>query len=145
MRILALDYGRVHTGTAISDPTGTVARPLEDVSDVTTEAGLEKIAAIARREGAARVVVGMPVSLSGETGPQARETGRFLESLRRLLDIPVSSWDERFTSKLAAEKERDSSSSSHSLAACYLLENFLASRQYKSMAADEGRGEGGRR
>ena len=145
MRILALDYGHAHTGTAISDPTGTVARPLEDISDAMSEAGLEQIVEIARREGAAHVVVGMPVSLSGETGPQAQETIRFMETLRQLLDIPVSSWDERFTSKLAAEKGRDSSSSGHSLAACYLLENFLASQQYKGMVADGSRGEDGRR
>jgi len=131
MRILALDYGSAHTGVAICDPTGTVVRPLTPVSDADKKVGLEAIAKLVRSEGAGAVLVGMPVSLAGTHSAQADATGKFIIRLKEILDVPVLSWDERFTSKLAREKARSSDSSSHSLAACILLESFLGSREYR--------------
>jgi putative Holliday junction resolvase len=131
LRILALDYGRIHTGAAISDPTGTIVRPLDPVRDANSEQGIGKISVMTEQEGANAVVVGMPVSLNGERGAQARETEIFIEALEKSLDLPVFTWDERFTSKMAAAKGRFSDSDPHSLAACCLLEDYLASEEFQ--------------
>lgn len=131
MRVLAIDYGRVSTGVAVSDPTGTIVRPLEEIADAGTDAGIERIRGLLDAERAELVVVGMPVSLSGEQGGQARETLGFMDTLSEALSVPVISWDERFTSKIAAARGRHSNSSEHSLAACCLLEDYLGSAQHE--------------
>jgi len=133
-RILALDYGRVHTGVAVSDPSGTVVRPLDPIDDAASAAGLKRIASQVEEERVGLIMVGMPVSLSGEVGPQAKETADFVAALRDFLDVPVKTWDERFTSKIADIKGRFSKSSPHSLAACCLLEDYIGSDDFKRRA-----------
>ncbi|MDW8339263.1 MAG: Holliday junction resolvase RuvX, partial [Thermoleophilia bacterium] len=102
MKVLALDYGRARTGVAVSDATGTIARPLGVVERAASSQGLARIAELAREEGVERVIVGLPLTLRGERGRQARETETFVHALRRALDIPVEMVDERFTTALAA-------------------------------------------
>jgi putative Holliday junction resolvase len=63
MKVLALDYGSARTGVAVSDPTGTVARPLCIVERAASEAGLARLRELVLEEGAERVVVGMPLTL----------------------------------------------------------------------------------
>ncbi|MDQ3992858.1 MAG: Holliday junction resolvase RuvX, partial [Actinomycetota bacterium] len=92
MKVLALDYGPARTGVAVSDPTGSVARPLEVVERASTEAGLARLVELVRVEQPARVVVGLPLTLSGELGEQARETERFLAALRQAVDVPVETY-----------------------------------------------------
>ena len=99
---MALDYGAARTGVAISDATGTLARPLTVVERAASEAGLRELAALVAAEGAERVVVGLPLTLRGEEGLQANETALFVDALRAAVDIPVESFDERFTTTLAA-------------------------------------------
>ncbi len=104
MRSLCIDLGQRRVGVAVSDPTGTIARPLIVLQRKERQPLLEAIAAIARREGAARVIVGLPLSLSGDAGPQARSTMRFVEELRATIgDIPVDVWDERYSTTQAQE------------------------------------------
>ena len=74
MKVLALDYGSARTGVAVSDPTGTLARPLEVVENASTPAGLRQLAELVRREEVGSLVVGLPVTLRGERGAQAEET-----------------------------------------------------------------------
>lgn len=131
MRIMALDYGRVHTGAAVCDPSGTIVRPLHAIREAASPEGLSKIKSIVKTEEVEGVIVGMPVTLSGERGPQAQETEDFIAVLRSAIDVPVDSWDERFTSKLAALKGRYSESDPHSLAACCLLEDYLGSEEFR--------------
>ena len=100
--MLALDYGSARTGVAVSDATGTLARPLGVVERAATPAGLRRLAELVAAEGAERVVVGLPLTLRGEAGAQAEETAAFVASLEALLDVPVESFDERFTTALAA-------------------------------------------
>lgn len=126
-RILALDYGRVHTGAAVCDPSGTIVRPLEAIDEAASPEGIRKIAKLVEEEDIGAVIVGLPVSLDGGHGAQAAETKEFIENLAGALDVQVSPWDERFTSKLAEQKGRFSKSDPHSLAACCLLEDFLDS------------------
>lgn len=102
MKVLALDFGAARTGVAVSDPTGTLARPVGVVERAASTAGIERVAALVREEGAECVVVGLPLTLRGERGEQARETERFVEALRAVLNVPVETFDERFTTALAA-------------------------------------------
>ncbi len=127
VKVLALDYGSRHTGVAVSDPTGSIVRPLDEIEDAGSERGLEAIAARVAKEGAELVVVGMPLTLRGEEGSQAKETAAFIEKLAARLDIAVEAYDERFTSSIAAG--RGGNASRHSIAACCLLEDFLQSQQ----------------
>jgi putative Holliday junction resolvase len=101
LKILALDYGSARTGVAVSDPTGTIARPFGVVERAATDEGLRRLRDLVREEQAERVVVGLPLTLRGEVGAQAEETNRFVEQLRAALDVPVETLDERFTTTLA--------------------------------------------
>ena len=125
MKVLALDYGAARTGVAISDPTGTLARPLGVVERAATEPGLARVAELVRDEGAERVVVGLPLTLRGERGSQARETERFVQALRAAVPVPVEMLDERFTTVLAADGRR-SAVSEDAKAAAHLLATYLA-------------------
>ena len=125
MKVLALDYGAARTGVAVSDPTGTLARPLEVVERAASETGLARIAALIEAEGAERVVVGLPLTLRGERGEQAAETERFVELLRGVAAVPVEALDERFTTALAG-RARGSAAPEDARAAAHLLETYLA-------------------
>src|SRR5207253_5439911 len=89
VKVLALDYGSARTGVAVSDATGTIARPLCVVERAATPDGLERLAALIAAEGAERVVVGMPLTMRGERGEQALETERFVDELRRSTTRPI--------------------------------------------------------
>ena len=127
MKVLALDYGSARTGVAVSDPTGTVARPLEVVERAGSEAGLARVLELARTEGAEQIVVGLPVTLRGERGAQAEETERFLARLRGATDVPVETFDERFTTVLA--RSGAAQAPEDAVAAAHLLTSYL---QWKS-------------
>lgn len=129
MKVLALDYGAARTGVAVSDATGTIARPLGVVPRAATEDGLAELRALVREHDPARVVVGMPLTLRGERGAQALETEAFVEALRGAVDVPVETYDERFTTALAAKD--GGAADEDARAAAHLLESYL-------------RGEGGR-
>lgn len=120
MKVLALDYGAARTGVAVSDPTGTLARPLRIVRDAASERGLEELAELVRAEDAERVVVGLPLTLRGERGAQADETERFASALETVVDVPVERFDERFTTKLAGPGGDDDAR-----AAAHLLTSYL--------------------
>ena len=123
MKVLALDFGSARTGVAVSDPTGTLARPVGVVERAATDAGLETVAELIRAEEAERVVVGMPLTLRGEHGEQARATAEFVEALRLLVTVPVETFDERFTTDLA--EQTPSSASLDARAAAHLLSSYL--------------------
>jgi putative holliday junction resolvase len=125
VKIVALDFGAARTGVAISDPTGTIARPFGIVERAASEPGLERLAELIRDEGAERVIVGLPLTLRGEHGAQARETDAFVEALRAAVDVPVESYDERFTTGLAASVGSDEAPED-ARAAAHLLSSYLA-------------------
>ena len=120
---MALDYGSARTGVAVSDPTGTVARPLGVVEKASTESGLVELARLAREESVERVVVGLPLTLRGTRGDQAAETESFVGALRGVLDVPVELFDERFTTDLA--QQTDGTAPEDALAAAHLLSGWL--------------------
>ena len=123
MKVLALDYGSARTGVAVSDVTGTLARPLCVVERASTPQGLDRVVALIKDEAAERVIVGLPLTLRGEHGKQARETDLFVEALRARVEVPVVSFDERFTTVIAAQTP--SSSSEDARAAAHLLSSYL--------------------
>jgi putative holliday junction resolvase len=123
VRVLALDYGAARTGVAVSDATGTIALPLEVVERAATPAGVQRIGEIVREREAERVVVGLPLTLRGEHGRQARETDAFVSLLRDELDVPVETYDERFTTALAARASGGAPEDAR--AAAHLLESYL--------------------
>jgi putative pre-16S rRNA nuclease len=123
VKVLALDYGRARTGVAVSDPTGQVARPLCVVERAATEAGIAALAELVRDEGAERVIVGLPLTLKGERGEQARETEQFVRELRTAIDVPVESFDERFTTDLA--EQGGGKAPQDAQAAAHLLTSYL--------------------
>jgi putative holliday junction resolvase len=120
VKVLALDYGSARTGVAVSDPTGTLARPLRTVLGASSDAGLRELAELVRTEEAERVVVGLPLTLRGEVGKQAEETERFAAALEAILDVPVERFDERFTTTLAGPGGNDDAR-----AAAHLLTSYL--------------------
>jgi putative Holliday junction resolvase len=120
LKVLALDYGSARTGVAVSDPSGTLARPLCVVERAGTAAGLARLRELVQEEGAERVVVGLPLTLRGTRGEQARETEGFVESLRAAVDIPIETFDERFTTTLAGPGPDDDAR-----AAAHLLSSYL--------------------
>jgi putative Holliday junction resolvase len=120
LKILALDYGSARTGVAVSDPTGSLARPLCVVERAGSPDGLTRLRELVREEEADRVVVGLPLTLRGTKGEQALETERFVEGLRAAVDVPVETFDERFTTTLAGPGAGDDAR-----AAAHLLSSYL--------------------
>ena len=134
MRILALDYGDARIGCALSDPSGTLVRPAAVIEPPDTAA----VAELARREGAELIVVGLPLHLGGAEGQQAQRTREFCERLRAEVEIPVETYDERLTTRMAAASRRAGASAAEdSLAAAHLLEGYLA-----AMRGRKGDGHG---
>jgi putative Holliday junction resolvase len=134
MRVLALDYGSARCGCALSDPTGELATPIEPVQRPATRRGLQRLRALVEDRGVQRVVVGLPLSLSGEDSAQTSEARAFAASLEEVIgDVPVEVFDERFTTRMA--QRAGGSGSEDSRAAAHLLEGWLARR------AAAGRGE----
>ena len=123
MRVLALDYGSARCGVAVSDPTGTLATPLDPVLQPGTRKGFGRVLAAVRQAGAERVVVGLPLSLSGADSAQTAETRAFAERLGAALEVPVELYDERFTTRLA--HEAGGAASLDSRAAAVLLDGWL--------------------
>jgi putative Holliday junction resolvase len=126
VKVVALDYGSARTGVAVSDPTGTLARPIGVIERAGTEAGLERLVELIASEGAERVVVGVPLTLRGERGEQAVETERFVDQLRRAIDVPVEGFDERFTTDLAEQDPGSRNLPPDARAAAHLLTSYLA-------------------
>lgn len=134
MKVLALDYGAARTGVAVSNATGTLARPLETVERAATPDGLRRLREIVQEQGADVVVVGLPLTLRGERGSQAVETEEFVEALRQVVPVPVEMYDERFTTSLAAAVP--GAAPEDARAAAHLLESYLERTSAKRVPAD---------
>ena len=126
MRVLALDYGSARCGCAVSDPTGTLATPLEAVPTPASRRGRARLRELVDELGAELVVVGLPLSLSGGDSAQTAEARQFAATLERTLPVPVELYDERFTTRLA--ERTGGRASEDSRAAAHLLEGWLAHR-----------------
>lgn len=126
MRVLALDHGLARCGCAISDPTATVVRPLA----VLEPPDPGDAARLAVELGADLVVVGLPLGLGGESGGQAAAARQFRDHVAALVEVPVETYDERLTTRMAQRSARAGAAAAEdSLAAAHLLESYLASRK----------------
>lgn len=125
MRVVALDHGTVRTGVAVSDLTGTLARPVGVIEGIDGEPGFERLLALLREQAPERIVVGLPVSLAGGEHGQARRARAFAARLGAAVATPIVLYDERFTSKLA--DQRGGRASRDARAAATLLEDYLRS------------------
>jgi len=123
MKVVALDFGAARTGVAVSDATGTLARPVGVVERAATPAGLDRLVAVVVEHDAELVLVGLPLTLRGERGEQARETEAFVEALRTRLAVPVETYDERFTTTLA--QQTGGRAPEDAVAAAHLLQGWL--------------------
>ena len=129
--MLALDHGTVRIGAAICDPTGTLCTPLPVIEPPEADA----VAALVREREVERVVVGLPVHLSGEEGTQAALARAFAEELGEVIEVPVDTYDERLTSRMADVSRREGAGASRdSIAAAHLLEAYLMSLARKGEA-----------
>jgi len=125
VRVLALDYGSARCGCALSDPTGTLATPIDVVERPATRRGFARVVELVRDRGAERVVVGLPLGLSGADTDQTREARAWAARLAAAVPVPVELYDERFTTAIAARSAGDRASED-SRAAAVLLEDWLA-------------------
>ena len=126
MRILALDHGSARCGCAVCDPTGTIVTPIDPISPPDPAA----VAALVAEREVGEVLVGLPVSLDGTEGAQAAAARAFADEVAALVDVPVETYDERLTTRLAAASRRAGSKASEdSLAAAHLLDSYLLARE----------------
>ncbi|MFN8112315.1 MAG: Holliday junction resolvase RuvX [Solirubrobacterales bacterium] len=126
MRALAIDHGAARCGCALSDPSGTIVRPIDPIEPPDPAA----VPPLVAEHGVEVVVVGLPVSLDGTEGSQAATAREFADDLASRLDVPVETYDERLTTKMAAASRRGGSRAAEdSLAAAHLLEGWLMARE----------------
>jgi putative pre-16S rRNA nuclease len=123
VRVLALDYGSARCGCALSDPTGTLATPIDAIERPATGKGFARVVELVRDREAERVVVGLPLGLSGADTDQTREARAWADRLAGAVAVPVELYDERFTTALA--HQAGGSAALDSRAAAILLDEWL--------------------
>jgi putative Holliday junction resolvase len=125
VRVLALDPGAARCGCAISDPTGVLARPLPVIEPPDARVVAELVA----EHSVELVIVGLPVGLSGTEGAQAGMARRFRDEVATLVEVPVETYDERLTTRLAQRTLRSGAAAAEdSIAAAHILESYLRAR-----------------
>ena len=131
--ILALDFGQVRIGAAISDELQLLAHPLETIP--ANERALSRVTEIVREKKVDHVVAGLPKRLNGQVGTAATDVLEFVEKLREILPCPVVTWDERLTTAAAHRALRDAGKKTRQtrgyidqVAAQIILQSYLDSR-----------------
>jgi putative Holliday junction resolvase len=120
---LAVDPGEARIGLAVSDPGGTIARPLRILRHRSRTSDAERILSEARACGSAAIVVGLALDEEGRQGPQARRAQRLVEALKARADIPILTWDESFSTEQALQLR--SPTAVDARAAAVFLQDFL--------------------
>ena len=135
MRILALDFGERRIGVALSDAGEFLATPLTTIRSHSPASDVAEVLRLAAEHEAGEIVVGLPYSLSGQVGPQARLVTGFIERLSASSPVNVTSWDERFSSQEAERLLRESGrrpsrqrDKVDAAAAAVILQSYLDSR-----------------
>ena len=134
-RVIALDVGDVRIGVAISDPTGTIAQPLEVYRRVGYGPDGKYVKALCDKYGTDHVLLGLPLNMDGSLGPQAQKAQAFGEVLRERHGLSISYQDERMTTVTAEHvlisgsvRREDRKLYVDKLAAAVILEQWLASQ-----------------
>lgn len=100
-RVLGVDYGGRRTGLAMSDEASCIAFPRTTLECTRADQAAAAVARYAAAEGAGKIVVGWPLDMSGGEGPRIAATRKFLDELRKRTELPVETWDERLSTKIA--------------------------------------------
>ena len=136
MRVLSLDVGEKRIGLALSDPTGLLATPLTTIVSRGNLLDVKAVLDIATRHDVGEIIVGLPISLSGHQGKQAKLVVQFIKALAKTTNIPLRSLDERYSSVEAKKLLRDSGiqpsrNKSHidAAAAAVILQSYLDSNR----------------
>lgn len=136
MRILALDVGERRIGLAVSDPTGLLASPIDAIDLDGDEPAHERAARHTSGLELSEIVVGMPYSMSGERGRQAGRVAAFVREFSRLVEVPVTTVDERLSTAQAERLLRGQGVETSrekgrldSAAAAVILQSYLDSRR----------------
>ena len=103
MKYLGIDHGNVRIGVAISDPTGSLARPLRIMKHISRSEDALNVANLAQVEGCQVIVVGLPLDADGSMGFRARSVNRFIEELQCQTDLSVIAWDESHSTQHALQ------------------------------------------
>lgn len=135
MRIMGIDYGTKRIGVAVSDPSCTMAHPLDTVPVRPDGSHVEQLGKIARDYGVTRVVVGLPINMDGSVGESAKKATEFSQALHHALNVPVELWDERLTTSEAHDllirlevKGRKRRRIIDKIAAGIILQSYLEAR-----------------
>jgi len=135
MRILALDFGTKRIGVAMSDELLLTAQGSQTIYRSEPAKDLELIANLVKENGVSEVIVGLPLSMDGSYSAKTREVVEFADSLSKVIDVPIKTWDERLTTVVAerALLEADMSRAKRKkltdkLAAQVILQGYLDSR-----------------
>ena len=123
-RILAVDPGEVRLGLAISDLTGTIARPLLVFKHISRGEDARRILELASEHDVAKILVGVALDMEGEVGSQARKGIRLADALRDKGDLPVLTWDESGSTQ-AAQRNRGRDPMLDARAAAFFLQEYL--------------------
>ncbi len=132
MRILAVDPGEKRIGLAISDPTATIASPLTVVQHVSRAVDAASIADLAVQQQVGLIVIGKSLDEDGLPTPASRRADRLLEAIRQQCAIPITTWDESFSTQAARQarlemsvSRRQRSGHLDELAATVILQSYL--------------------
>ncbi len=139
-RVLGVDVGTVRVGLALSDPTGTLASPLETLQRARNGGDVDRLVSLVVEHEVTEVVVGEPVHLSGASGASAADAGAYAQALAdRIPDVPVQLIDERLSTVTAASHLREGGIDSRrqrsvidQAAAVVILQSFLDGRRARS-------------
>lgn len=144
MRVMAIDYGDVRTGVALSDATGFLAGQTFLIKSRKEEVVLEELAALARREGAQELVMGYPRNMDGTLGPRAEKYAAFAHRLEEAVGLPVALWDERRTTVAAHQilggqgvRAKNRKDKVDAVAATLILEGYLDWRRLQAQRQEK--------
>jgi putative Holliday junction resolvase len=128
-RVMALDVGERRIGVAVSDPTGTLATPHSVIRRRSKAEDFARVARLVAELDVERVVVGLPLSLNGEMGPQARRVTRYAQAMAETLEVPLGFHDERYSTitadALLMESDRKRRVPIDAAAAAVILQDYL--------------------
>ena len=144
MRIMAVDFGDARTGLAICDAAELLASPAGVISERHFERAAEKVAAAAHEQRAQAIVVGYPKNMDNTIGERAQKCEQFAQALQRLVEVPVSLWDERSTTVLAHNylnvtdtRGKKRKAVVDAVAATIILESYLEYRKNRRLRGED--------
>ncbi len=125
MILLGIDYGEKRIGLAVANCETKIATPYKVLENKGTEAVINEIKKVCKAEKIGRIIVGLPISLGGQLGPQAEKVLQFVRLLKEKLKIPVKTEDERLTSAMVDKLAKEQKVERDAVAAMLILQSHL--------------------